>query len=81
MNIDKAGLEELRLEIARAQVKRKDVAEKLGMTESRLSRILAGLSPAPADFKTECLDAIEIVQAADRAARAAWQSVMRGDHA
>ena len=75
---EREWLEQLRAEIARAQVKRKDIAERLGMTESRLSRILAASSPAPVNFEADCLDAIATIQEADRAARKAWESVMKG---
>ena len=81
MKITEVEIEELqalRLEIFRSGIHQRHVAAKLGMTEARLSRILAGKSPAPEGFKVECLDAIHIVQAAERAASEAFDRVMAG---
>lgn len=79
MNITNEDLKTLRVELSIAGVKKKDVAAKLEMSESTLSRILAGTKAAPDSFKIECLDAIHIVQQAERAAKAAFDRVMAGE--
>lgn len=79
MMISNSELESLRLEIARTGIRRKHVADKLGMTESRFSRILSGNAPAPEGFRLDCEDAIQIVQEAERAAREAFGKVMGGE--
>ena len=71
-------LESLRLEITKAGIQQKHVADKLGMSQARLSKILSGNAPAPNGFDVDCLDAIETVRQAERAAREAFGKVMAG---
>ena len=73
------NISQLRGRIAESGIRRQDLAEQLGYSESTFSLYMTGKRPAPDDFAEKLLDALDRLERAEAAAREARQKVLEGE--
>ena len=72
----RTGIRALRGRIAESQIKRRDIARVLCLSESALSMYLRGLRPMPKGMEEQILEALDLLERAECAAQEARERVL-----